>query len=69
MTARSVAWNTGEAIPRYPFRRMITAANAGRQDAGPCRQILGPGDLVLPHSQRDEDEFSFVFRGRIGRSC
>jgi hypothetical protein len=31
MTARSVAWDTGEAIPGSPFRRMITAADTGRR--------------------------------------
>jgi quercetin dioxygenase-like cupin family protein len=65
MTARSVAWNTGEAIPGSPFRRMITAADTGRRFSS-LSAVLGPGDLVLPHSHRDEDEFSFVFRGRIG---
>ena len=65
MTARSVAWNTGEAIPGSPFRRMITAADTGGRFST-LSAVLEPGDLVLPHSHRDEDEFSFVFRGRIG---
>jgi quercetin dioxygenase-like cupin family protein len=65
MTARSVAWDTGEAIPGSPFRHMITAADTGGRFST-LSVVLGPGDLVLPHSHRDEDEFSFVFRGRIG---
>jgi mannose-6-phosphate isomerase-like protein (cupin superfamily) len=56
---------TGEAIPGSPFRRMITAADTGGRFST-LSVVLGPGDLVLPHSHRDEDEFSFVFRGRIG---
>ena len=28
--------------------------------------MLSPGELVIPHSHPNEDEFSFVFRGRIG---
>jgi quercetin dioxygenase-like cupin family protein len=65
MTARSVAWDTGEAIPGSPFRHMITAADTGGRFST-LSVVLGPGDLVLPHSHRDEDEFSLVFRGRIG---
>jgi quercetin dioxygenase-like cupin family protein len=53
-----------EAIPGSPFRRMITAADTGGRFST-LSAVLGPGDLVLPHSHRDEDEFSFVFRGRI----
>jgi quercetin dioxygenase-like cupin family protein len=64
MTARSVAWDTGEAIPGTPFRQMITADDTGGRFST-VSAVLGPGDLVLPHSHRDEDEFSLVFRGRI----
>jgi quercetin dioxygenase-like cupin family protein len=65
MAERSVAWDAGEAIPGTPFRNMITAADTGGRFSS-LSVVLGPGDLVLPHSHRDEDEFSFVFRGRIG---
>jgi len=44
---------------------MITAADTGGRFST-LSVVLGPGDLVLPHSHRDEDEVSFVFRGRIG---
>ena len=64
MAERSGAWDT-EAIPGTPFRKMITAADTdGRFST--LSVVLGAGDLVLPHSHRDEEEFSFVFRGRIG---
>jgi hypothetical protein len=65
MAERSVAWDTGEAIPETPFRNMITTADTGGRFPT-LSVVLGPGDLVLPHSHRDEDEFSFVFRGCIG---
>jgi quercetin dioxygenase-like cupin family protein len=65
MAARSVAWDTGEAISGTTFRHMIKAADTdGRFSAQST--VLRPGELVMPHSHRDEDEFSFVFRGRIG---
>lgn len=28
--------------------------------------VLGPRELVMPHSHQNEDEFTFVYRGRIG---
>jgi mannose-6-phosphate isomerase-like protein (cupin superfamily) len=65
MTARSVAWDTGEAIPGTYFRHMIRTADTGGRFSS-LSAILGPGDLTPPHSHRDEDEFTFVFRGRIG---
>jgi quercetin dioxygenase-like cupin family protein len=65
MTARSVAWDTGEAIPGTYFRHMIRAADTGGRFSS-LSAVLAPGDLTPPHSHRDEDEFTFVFRGRIG---
>ena len=65
MAAHSVAWDTGEPIPGTPFRHLITSADTeGRFSTQSA--VLGPGKLVVPHSHRGEDEFSFVFRGRIG---
>ena len=65
MTERSVGWNTGEAIPGTPFRHLIRAADTeGRFSAQSA--VLRPGKLVVPHTHQNEDEFSFVFRGRIG---
>lgn len=65
MTDRSVAWDTGEPIPGTPFRHLIRAADTqGRFSTQ--SEVLGPGKLVIPHSHQNEDEFSFVFRGRIG---
>lgn len=65
MTARSVAWDTGEPIPGTPFRQLITAG-----DSGGCfsaqSAVLRARELVVPHVHQHEDEFSFVFRGRIG---
>src|SRR5215213_9184263 len=65
MTAPSVAWDNGEAIPGTLLRHMITSANtAGRFSAQSA--VLRPGELLIPHTHRQEDEFTFVFRGRIG---
>jgi quercetin dioxygenase-like cupin family protein len=65
MADRSVAWDTGEPIHGTPFRHLIKAADTeGRFSAQSV--VLGPGRLVVPHSHQNEDEFSFVFRGRIG---
>ena len=65
MAERSVAWDTGHPIPGTPFRHLITGADTdGRFSAQSA--VLRPGQLVVPHSHRHEDEFSFVFRGRIG---
>ena len=65
MTRRSVAWDTGEAIPGTPFRHLIGAADTeGRFSTQSA--VLQPGKLVVPHTHQNEDEFSFVFRGRIG---
>ena len=65
MAAGSVAWDTGEAIPGTTFRHMIKAADTGGRFSTQST-VLRPGELVIPHSHRDEDEFTFVFRGRIG---
>lgn len=65
MTAQSIAWDTGEAIPGTSFRHLIKAADTGGRFSTQSA-VLKPGRLVIPHSHRDEDEFSFVFRGRIG---
>jgi mannose-6-phosphate isomerase-like protein (cupin superfamily) len=64
MAARSVGWDTGEAIPGTPFRHMIKAADTGSRFSAQLA-VVKAGELVIPHSHRDEDEFSFVFRGRI----
>jgi mannose-6-phosphate isomerase-like protein (cupin superfamily) len=65
MSERSVAWDTGEPIPGTPFRHLVSASDtAGRFSTQSA--VLRPGKLVVPHSHRHEDEFSFVFRGRIG---
>ena len=65
MAVRSVAWDTGEAIPGTYFRHMIKTADTGGRFST-LSAVLGPGELVPPHSHRDEDEFNSVFRGRIG---
>jgi quercetin dioxygenase-like cupin family protein len=65
MAERSVAWDTGEAISGTPFRHMIKAAGTGSRFSAQLA-VVKAGELIIPHSHRDEDEFSFVFRGRIG---
>ena len=65
MAERSVAWDTGEAISGTPFRHMIKAADTGSRFSAQLA-VVKAGELIIPHSHRDEDEFSFVFRGRIG---
>ena len=65
MTERSVAWDGGEPIPGTPFRHLVKSVDTeGRFSTQSV--VLGAGKLVVPHSHRYEDEFSFVFRGRIG---
>lgn len=65
MAGRQVAWDTGERIPGTPFRHLIKGADTeGRFSTQSA--VLPPGKLVVPHSHQHEDEFSFVFRGRIG---
>ena len=44
---------------------MIRAADTGGRFST-LSAVLGPGDLAPPHSHKDEDEFTSVFRGRIG---
>ena len=64
MPERSVTWDSGETIPGTPFRHLIKAADTeGRFSTQSV--VLASGKLVVPHSHRHEDEFSFVFRGRI----
>ena len=65
MAARSVGWDTGEAIPGTPFRHMIKAADTGRRFSAQSA-VVKAGELLIPHFHRDEDEFFFVLRGRIG---
>ena len=65
MAARSVGWDTGEAIPGTPFRHMIKAADTGRRFSAQSA-VVKAGELLIPHFHRDEDEFFFVIRGRIG---
>jgi hypothetical protein len=65
MVQRSVAWDSGEPIPGTPFRHLVKGSDTeGRFSTQSA--VLGPGKLVVPHSHRHEDEFSFVFRARIG---
>lgn len=65
MTARTVSWDTGEAIAGTVFRQLITGGDTdGRFSAQSA--VMRPGELVIPHSHQYEDEFTFVFRGRIG---
>src|ERR687885_327060 len=65
MAERTVAWDAGEPIPGTPFRHLVRAGDTeGRFSTQSA--VLGAGKLVVPHTHRYEDEFSFVFRGRIG---
>lgn len=65
MTARSVSWDNGPGIPGTVFRHMITGDDTdGRFSAQSA--VLAPRELVMPHSHQNEDEYTFVFRGRIG---
>jgi hypothetical protein len=50
----------GEFIPGTDFRQMITSVDTGGRFSSQSA-VLGPGELVPPHSHRDEDEFTFVF--------
>ncbi len=65
MTARSVSWDNGPAIPGTVFRQLITADDTGGRFSSQSA-VLAPRELVIPHSHEREDEFTFVFRGRIG---
>jgi quercetin dioxygenase-like cupin family protein len=49
-----------------PFSTHDHGGRHRRAALDPVSVVLGSGDLVLPHSHRDEDELSFVFRGRTG---
>ena len=65
MSARSVFLDTGPLIPGTVFRHMITSEDTeGRFSAQSA--TLAPRELVIPHSHQREDEFTFVYRGRIG---
>ncbi|MGO4597133.1 cupin domain-containing protein [Terrabacter sp. 2RAF25] len=65
MSARSVSWDTGPQIPNTGFRHLVTEADTqGRFSAQSA--VVGPRSLVIPHSHQREDEFTFVYRGRIG---
>ena len=65
MSARSVSWDNGPAIPGTVFRHLITADDTGGRFSAQSA-VLAPRELVIPHSHEREDEFSFVYRGRIG---
>ena len=65
MAARSVAWDTGTPIPGTPFRQLITTGDTDGRFSSQSA-VLRAGQLVVPHVHEHEDEFSFVFRGRIG---
>jgi quercetin dioxygenase-like cupin family protein len=65
MAARSVSWDSGTPIPGTGFRHMIVSADTDGRFS--CQSAtLAPHHLVMPHSHRFEDEFTFVHRGRIG---
>lgn len=65
MTARSVSWDDGPAIPGTGFRHLITGDDTdGRFSAQSA--VLAPRELVIPHSHQHEDEYTMVYRGRIG---
>ncbi len=65
MPARSVSWDSGTAIPNSVFRHMIVGDDTqGRFSAQSA--VLAPRALVMPHSHQREDEYTFVYRGRIG---
>ena len=56
MAARSVAWDTGEPIPRTPFRHLIKAADTdGRFSAQSA--VVPAGRLVIPHVEAIVLEF------------
>ena len=65
MAARSVSWDTGPGIPGTVFRQMITGEDTGGRFSAQSA-VLRPRELVMPHSHQNEDEFTFVYRGRIG---
>ena len=65
MSARSVSWDNGAAIPGTIFRQLITADDTGGRFSSQSA-VLAPRELVIPHSHEREDEFTFVYRGRIG---
>ena len=65
MSARSVSWDTGAQIPNSGFRHMIRGSDTqGRFSAQSA--VVAPRALVMPHSHQHEDEYTFVYRGRIG---
>ncbi|MDO5740504.1 MAG: cupin domain-containing protein [Ornithinimicrobium sp.] len=65
MAARSVSWDNGPKIPGTVFRHLITGEDTeGRFSAQSA--VLAPHELVIPHSHQNEDEYTFVYRGRIG---
>lgn len=65
MSARSVSWDNGTKIPNSVFRHMITGDDTqGRFSAQSA--VIAPRALVMPHSHQHEDEYTFVYRGRIG---
>jgi mannose-6-phosphate isomerase-like protein (cupin superfamily) len=65
MSARSVSWDNGPAIPGTIFRHLITADDTGGQFSAQSA-VLAPRRLVIPQRHEREDEFTFVYRGRIG---
>jgi quercetin dioxygenase-like cupin family protein len=65
MSARSVSWDNGPTIPGTVFRHLIAADDTGGRFSAQSA-VLAPRELVIPHSHEREDEFTFVYRGRIG---
>lgn len=65
MAARSVGWDSGDAIPGTVFRHLVRADDTDGRFS--CQSaVVAPRHLVMPHMHEYEDEFTFVFRGRIG---
>jgi hypothetical protein len=62
MAARSVGWDTGEAIPGTPFRHMIKAADTGSRFSAQLA-VVKAGELVIPHSHRDNENSPSYFEG------
>jgi quercetin dioxygenase-like cupin family protein len=60
-----VRWDEGTRIPASDFRHGVTGADT---DGRFCllKATMPQGAFVWPHTHTNEDEITFVFRGRIG---
>ena len=65
MPARNVPWDNGTPISGTVFRHMITGEDTQGHFSAQSA-VLAPRQLVIPHSHEHEDEYTFVYRGRIG---